>query len=50
MGIPEVREGTLEERAKDNLYLAAQYGQGGELMGLNSAFRKELDLYANVVK
>merc|ERR1719330_1759231 len=27
-----------------------EYGQSGELMGLNSAFRKELDLYANVVK
>merc|ERR1719177_17381 len=27
-----------------------EYGQGGELMGLNSAFRNELDLYANVVK
>jgi isocitrate dehydrogenase (NAD+) len=27
-----------------------EYGQGGELMGLNSAFRKELDLYANVVR
>merc|ERR1711971_310012 len=25
-------------------------GQGGELMGLSSALRKELDLYANVVK
>ena len=30
--------------------IAVQYGQSGELMGLNSAFRKELDLYANVVK
>ena len=27
-----------------------QYGQGGELMGMNTYFRKNLDLYANVVK
>ena len=28
----------------------AQVGQGGQLMGLNTSFRKQLDLFANVVR
>ena len=47
-GDPRGEKNTFEG-AKYNPIIP-QYGQGGELMGLNSAFRKELDLYANVVK
>ena len=45
LGIPEVSLHTDSVSDSD-----VQYGQGGELMGLNTAFRKQLDLYANVVK